>query len=389
MIDALKFVFLRGPARLDAKATELPRRLKLLNWGRNESTEGVVILDAESVSVFEANQKLIGRSRCPLDFEHNTVPGSEEYNRTTEPRNVAAFGAPKLIPGEGLFLDEIDWKVARDTVANFEDLSAAPILDKNRRVIALHSGALTKAGAVYDLPSFFDQAQLKAMAATLTNHQNPMSELKAENIIFLTEIAPVLGLAANASKADVLGKLGFIATLSAIVTLKDGKPDKFFGAEIKDGKIVSLSAVTDLEARLKKVEEAGTKQIATLSATVDGKVLTFTGEDVVKLAARLDKMDADLKAGITAGETRERNEIVSRFSAEGKAPIDPATGKAFAAEALGKLTLGELKMLHANTPATVPLNARGKVGAEGKTIDPNLKGRDRVVAAMELQNARS
>jgi hypothetical protein len=162
-----KMQFLSAPARLDAKADELPRRLKLLNWGTNQSTQGPVILDELSAKVFDDNQARIGRVRCQLDFEHNTVPGSDEYNRTNEPRAVAAFGAPKLIPGEGLFLNDIDWKCGRDTALNFEDLSAAPMLDASGRVIALHSAALTKAGAVYNLPSFFDQAALAAMSAVM------------------------------------------------------------------------------------------------------------------------------------------------------------------------------------------------------------------------------
>lgn len=158
-----KLVFLRGPSKLDARQNTLPTRLKILNWGRNESTEGAVLLDELSASLFVSNQSQIGRTRCPLDFEHNTVPGTEEYNRTQEPRKIAAFGAPKIIPGDGLYLETLDWKVTAETAKNFEDLSAAPMLDANHRVIALHSAALTKAGAVYNLPSFFEQAQLSAL----------------------------------------------------------------------------------------------------------------------------------------------------------------------------------------------------------------------------------
>lgn len=376
MIDALKLCFLRGPAKLDAKQGELPTRLKLLNWGRNESTEGVVILDEHSASVFTANQALIGRARCQLDFEHNTVPGSEEYKRTTEPRNIAAFGAPKLIPGDGLYLENLDWKVAKEVARNFEDLSAAPILDQNRRVVALHSGALTKAGAVYDLPSFFEQAELKALAATLSNN-NPLNQMNPELIITVPELAPVIGLSATASKTEVLSRFSILAALASIVTIKDGKVQTLAACALTDGKL-PLPDLAGVDVRLKKVEEAGTKNIATLSATIDGKVVTFNAEDVVRLVTRVDKLETNVNETSTAAVTRERGELIARFSAEGKVPkgID---GKELTDAQLTTFAVDSIKLLLANTPATVPLTARGKKPAEKQGGE--LKGLAKAIAA--------
>jgi hypothetical protein len=84
----------------------------------------------------------------------------------------------------------------------------------------------------------------------------------------------------------------------------------------------------------------------------------------------------------------ERGRLVTLFAAEGKVPKD-GDGKPYTAEALKKLDMGTLKLLHANTPSTVPLSARGVNAREGGGIDPNLKGRERFIAAQERENARS
>jgi hypothetical protein len=127
----------------------LPGSIRLLSWGVNQSTNGPVILDNRSLAVFAANQKRIGRERVPLDFEHNTVPGTPEYERTSEPRAIAAMAAPVLIPNQGLFLTSLSYTPdGTASASGYEDVSAAPFLDQNRVVVGLHSAALTRAGAV-------------------------------------------------------------------------------------------------------------------------------------------------------------------------------------------------------------------------------------------------
>ncbi|HEX5222627.1 MAG TPA: phage protease [Verrucomicrobiae bacterium] len=141
---------------------ELPSRLKILGWGKSTSVHGDVTLGELSALVLPQKQRALGFEKVALDFEHNTVPGTAEYNRTSEPRRVAAFGVVKLFPNEGLFLDELEWTPAGQAEArNFTDLSPAVEMDRDGNVLFVHSAALTRNGAVYGL-SFFSATRAKA-----------------------------------------------------------------------------------------------------------------------------------------------------------------------------------------------------------------------------------
>lgn len=96
---------------------------------------------------------------------------------------------------------------------------------------------------------------------------------------------------------------------------------------IRDGKIVVLDTVAELDGRL-KLEEAGTKAIGTLSANVGGKTVTLSAEDMVQLKGRLDRLEE-------AAAERERARVLTLFSAEGKVPRN-AEGKAYSEEDLRK-----------------------------------------------------
>jgi phage I-like protein len=134
---------------------DLPRRLKLLDWGRNETVKGPVIVSELTARQLPALQAARGFDRIALDYEHNTVAGTPEFERTKEPREVAAYGTPLLIPGEGLFLDAIEYTPSGESNArNYIDLSPAPERASDGTVVFLHSVALVRQGAVEGL-SFF------------------------------------------------------------------------------------------------------------------------------------------------------------------------------------------------------------------------------------------
>lgn len=353
--QAPTFRILSGLVKLDA-TKGLPSRIKILNWGRNETVHGPVILDAITVTQFAANQKKLGRESVALDFEHNTVPGTEEYKRTTEPRAVAAFAAPVIVPEDGLYLEALSWTPEGNKSAfNFLDLSAAPFLDKSGRVIALHSAALTKNGATHDLPTFFDQAEIKAMSASLTNqqHNKPMPE----KFLSLAVLSAIVGLAETATEAEITAEL---KKRLAPVQLPDIQP---------------LSAAdAALDARLKKVEDAATKQIAVLSATIDGKVVTLNAEDVVKLHNRVEALSATLTANSTKADEAERARLVEEATNDGKLiPLSADTMKTLPLPALKELLTGLPKDV-------VPLSARGKKPAATQT-DNKLTGLARAIAA--------
>jgi phage I-like protein len=350
---------LAGLTKLDA-SQPLPSRIKILNWGRNDTVHGPVFVSERTAASFTANQYKLGRVRVALDFEHNTVPGTEEYQRTQEPRPVAAFGAAKLVPNDGLYLESLGWTPdGKKSAFNFEDLSAAPFLDAEGHVLALHSAALTKNGATYDLPTFFDQAEIKAMSASLTNQQHNTHKTMAEKFLSLAVLAATVGLADTATESDVIIKL----------------KERLAPPQLPDLKPLTAS-IEALDARFKKIEEAGNKAIATLSATVDGKVVTLNAEDLVKLQTEVKTLSATLTASSTKAEETERTQLIEQATREGK--VIPLS-----AEGIKTVPTPALKEMIAGLPkGVVPLSAR-KSNEHKQSGD--LKGRARAAAAINAQ----
>lgn len=319
----LPLVALKAISNGALASDKLPDRVKLFNWGANDSTKGQFIIDETSVAALAANQRAHGFERVALDFEHNTVPGSAEYERTREPRDVAGYGTPEIVPGDGLYLSAIQWTPAGLAAAkNFSDLSPTPSIDEQRRVIFLHSVALVRNGAVFDLTF------LSAQPATSDPSMTP-EQIQA-----------------------------LIATALTAAT----KP--------LNDQIVALTA--DLKA-IKEIKPP--TPVITLTAA-DGKTSTL---ELNQLAAEFLTLKADLAATKLSAENAEKAGVVAKFAAEGKVPLGE-DGKAMTPEALGALPLGVLKMLHASTPVTVPLTARGKKPGEGKSTD-GLTGIARAIAA--------
>ena len=153
------------------KESDLPSRIKILDWGKSRTLDGEILFDEESAKVFYDNQRAIGRTMAPLDFNHNTVVGTQAYNSDKEPRAVAGYGVPTVIEGDGLYYEYMRWTPTGDKSArDYADLSPAVITDQDNRVIALHSCALTPAGAVENLSFYSAPDMLGLMAKTIKSH---------------------------------------------------------------------------------------------------------------------------------------------------------------------------------------------------------------------------
>ena len=142
---------------------ELPKRLKLLNWGVNETVKGPVKVGDETVRSLAVNQASQGYDFVALDYNHNSLPGHPNYQK--DPREVAAYGAVEVIKEDGLYFTGIVYTPSgQEKAANYRDLSPTPLLNKEGEVIFLHSVALCPQGAVKDL-SFYSAgtAGLKAL----------------------------------------------------------------------------------------------------------------------------------------------------------------------------------------------------------------------------------
>lgn len=282
----------------DATTGELPTRIKLLGWGKNSTSEGEVIVDELTARVFSANQKAIGRERVVLDFEHNTVPGTPEYKRTTEPRAVAGHANLVCIPNEGIFAEAITYTgTGKKAAADFEDVSLAPYCDKSGRVIGAHSAALTHTGAAYGFgfaqapETFSADNELTADLKTLSANQQPnIKNTMAENATLETLSAQIAGL------AKTLG--------DRIAILEQQKP-------------VDLTPLSASIANLEKKFSDG------------------------------EKTATDIK----------RAQLVTLFASQGKVP-KKADGTNYSADELKTLGLDTLELLLANTAVTVPLSAR-------------------------------
>lgn len=293
----------------------MPKRLRLLKWGVNATTEGDVVVNEATLAGFAAWQRKEGREEVALDFEHNTVEGTPEYARSQEPRPVAAFGKPVVVSGDGLYLENLSWtETGKANFGHYADLSAAPWLDGNRVVVGLHSGALCRAGAAYGIHKF------------------------------TTAAAPGNGVRLTAFSVGSL-KGACYAPAGA----EAGAPQKI-SAPVGAGKQTKNQEIQMTELTL----EAFSAKLAEALKPFEDRLAALEKQpkpDVAALSARLDAHEKGLL-------DEQRARIVPLFAAEGKAPVNPGTGKAYTADELAALDLPTLRVLHANTPQTVPLAAR-------------------------------
>jgi phage I-like protein len=147
----------RAPSLTAAK--EPPTRLKVANWGRNEALplDKTPIVNETTVACLPHNQRLANFDKVALDFQHNTLPGTEAYQADKEPRKISAMGVPEVIAGDGLYLKDLEWTpegVAAFTGGHFPDLSPAAKMNDAGEIIFLHSAALCRQGSITGLHAF-------------------------------------------------------------------------------------------------------------------------------------------------------------------------------------------------------------------------------------------
>ncbi|MBM3852452.1 MAG: hypothetical protein FJ399_04775 [Verrucomicrobia bacterium] len=204
------FLTPRLPSPL-AGLKELPARLVLAKWGLNESVNGNFTVNATSRKFLPVLQRLLGRDTIPLDFEHNTIPGTEAYKAEKEPRNVAAHAALSVVEGEGIVAHDIQWtphgeKSVREGL--HPDLSPTIKTTDLGEVVFVHSAALCRAGAAMDLKLFsaadlLSPEQLRLFSATLGQLSTHPPTQPPVHMDYKKLLIILLGLAPNASDADI------------------------------------------------------------------------------------------------------------------------------------------------------------------------------------------
>jgi phage I-like protein len=294
-------------------ARDLPPRLKLLDWGRNQTVKGTVVVNETTAQALPLNQARRGFDRVALDYEHNTVPGTPEFTRTREPREVAAYGVPVVVPGEGLFLEQAEYTPSgRQHARNYIDLSPAPELNERGEVVFLHSAALCRQGAVEGL-TFFSVEVAEGSGATGENSE----EEKALMDKVMALLRKALGLKDDAGEDQIVAAVQGVTALSARLEAIEGQMKPLVALTAADGTLTVLSTGVDtLKADLAglkdgKAIETLQGQVAGLSAALDGvrreilchnarlqgKVIPLTAEQIAKsdlatLSAMIEKLPA-------------------------------------------------------------------------------------------------
>ena len=296
---------------LSADAAQLPRRIKVLNWGDNPNCHGKRV-NVGALFVKCLNADTYPYRKVALDFEHNTFPGTAAYKESKEPRPVAGFGTIEAVEGDGVYITMSSWTPDGEKMAaNYADVSAGAVTDKEGNLVAVASVALCRAGAV-DGMDFVE--------------------------------APLSG--------------GISSALSGIINQGRAEPghhDNQKGQQAMDYKALLLKALglgedaTDeaIQAALaEKFEKKPTEeeQAAALHAIV--------AKEVAEAFKPIEEKVAALSAAAVA---HEKADLIAEAAREGKVI-------ALGADAIGKITVEDLKATIAKTPVTVPLNAKTPSG---------------------------
>ncbi|WP_309400587.1 phage protease [Cerasicoccus maritimus] len=289
----------RSRSLTDAEVKELPERLVVMPWGDNEINGGKILkVNATTLAQLPANQALVNFDRVALDFNHNSVPDTPFYKG--EPVKVAAYASVKVVEGEGIVYDDIEWtKEGREMVEGGHYIDLSPAIKDNDagEVIFLHSTALCRQGEVRGL---------SLHSADPFETENPNLTMK-----YKTNLIQLLGLKADATEEAIDASL------------------KTFTADLEKlreeaGQVKALAAkIEAFEKKTKTPEEKG-------------------NSDLKALAARIDSLEK-------SADTRERDVLKAQAIRDGK--IVPLSAD--------KLDLEDFKALVAELPADqVPMDKR-------------------------------
>lgn len=210
----------KAPSPL-AGLKELPSRLQIGKWGRNETGKGGgFTINERTAAILPRVQHALSYDRVALDFEHNTVPTVDKDGKEVppvEPQKIAATGIPEVVRGEGLFLKDLKWTPEGSEHAiggHYPDLSPAVKMNEAGEVLFLHSAGICRQGSVMDLQLFsaaLNAGQLAKFSAASNSTSTTMDHKKLLLII--------LGLPETASDTEIeTGAKSFAAKIGKIDT---------------------------------------------------------------------------------------------------------------------------------------------------------------------------
>ena len=298
-------------------------------WGIHNTRRGKFIVSDLTARVFDANQgKMRLDGKLALDFEHNTLPGTEAYKSSAEPRPVAAWALCKVIPGEGLVYEDIEWTpegLAAMKGGHFRDLSPSPFRDEQGNVIGLHSVALCRHGEVEGLTlhaaaSPRVAAYLSALSADSlpTNEPTPMKdallkllqalgielEAEASDEAVTTALTAAAGKVASMKPKEAEGMSADVVALRA--EMEDLRKENLIARATGEGKVIPLSAASLKVTPLSVVEEL-VNAAKPGQVHQQGKTTTTESPEKGKQAEALSAETLDLaaKMGVSTEDIRK------------------------------------------------------------------------------------
>lgn len=302
--------FKSGPLGI-GKDAALPSRLVVMPWGRNEINGGEhLIVNETTLAELPGNQARLNFDKVALDFEHNSVKGTEHY--AGEPLKVAAYATPRVIAGEGIVYENIEYtQDGIDAIrgGHYMDLSPTVKVNAANEVTFIHSAACCRVGQIRGL---------ELVAATADPFE---TEIKKNNDMdYKAILLALLSLNTDASEEEIQ-----TASTAAAETLQ--------GMKTMTGDLSSLKG--QLNRLAEDVKTLTTAEgLSPLSSEAAEKLQTLTGE-VATLKASLVK--------------NERQRIKDEALREGK--LIPASAE--------ELELDQYRTLVAELPAgQVPVEQR-------------------------------
>lgn len=274
-----------------------PSRIRICPWGETRTEKGIIRCTDRTARDLPAAQAAARRDRVALDFNHNTVPGAEAYRG--EPAPIAAMGPLEVVPGEGIFLRDLDWReagVKAYAARDYEDISPALITDDDGNVIFIHSAAMARQGIIEGLTLFAAGSHEEILR--LINQTPRTGEKKQETQVekYKELLLQLLKLPADATDDQIR---------EAVTKALSGAPD---------GEVKAMSARLDeMAARIKTfdaAEEGRQRDAIVAAAAREGKIIPLSADEIgstpVKtLASMVEKLPATVPMEQRTGQVKE------------------------------------------------------------------------------------
>lgn len=340
--------------------TNLPTRIKLLDWGENPSDRGTFIVDETSAEMLRKQISDATYERLVIDFDHQ----SEEKSGTfaPSPRHHAGYGFLELA-SDGIYLSNVEWTPTGEEFApDYRDLSPALVVDDDKRVVGITSVAIVTNGGLQDGHTLLRAVRQEAPTQKEDGDEAPGG---AGDPPAKTAGEPPAPPAAEAPRED-----GGSAAEDDPENDPEPTPDdlakKVIGIEeAMNARTAALDkTLASINERLAVIEKAMATQKETLAAKKpepDAEAVRLAAEkESARLAAEAAEKDA----------ARERAHLVQMAVAAGKAVTLPEA-------VLSRMTPDETRAYLATLPGKLPTGSAVRAaGPERPAAAPGQERED-------------